>query len=174
MKKELTSLSTESLLLRPIVESDLGNIFLGLSNPMVTQHYAVHYDSLEATQDQMAWYREPEQYWWAICSPDNATFFGAGGLNDRSQAHKKAEIGLWLLPDYWGKGIMTMAMPLICNYGFEQLGLHRIEGFVESTNTNCNRAMAKLDFKLEGTMQDCELKNGQFISIDIYAKFNIG
>jgi len=30
--------------------------------------------------------------------------------------------------------------------------------------------MAKLDFLYEGTMKDCEIKNGKFISLDIYAK----
>lgn len=65
---------------------------------------------------------------------------------------------------------MTEAMPLICNYGFDELGLHRIEGFVESNNTNCKNAMTKLDFLHEGTMTDCEIKNGAFISLDIYSK----
>lgn len=65
---------------------------------------------------------------------------------------------------------MKEAMPLICNYGFENLELNRIEGFVESENTNCKNAMAKLDFQYEGTMKDCEIKNDKFISLDIYAK----
>jgi ribosomal-protein-alanine N-acetyltransferase len=30
--------------------------------------------------------------------------------------------------------------------------------------------MAKLDFLHEGTMTDCEIKNGAFISLDIYSK----
>jgi ribosomal-protein-alanine N-acetyltransferase len=30
--------------------------------------------------------------------------------------------------------------------------------------------MKKIDFKHEGTMKDCEIKNGEFISLDIYAK----
>ena len=67
---------------------------------------------------------------------------------------------------------MKEAMPIICDYGFEKLRLHRIEGLVESDNTNCKRAMAKLDFLHEGTMIDCEIKNGKFISLDIYAKLN--
>lgn len=32
--------------------------------------------------------------------------------------------------------------------------------------------MARLDFEYEGTMKECEIKNGQFISLDIYARFN--
>ena len=172
MKKEILPIKTERLLLRPIIESDIQNIYHGLSHPLVIKHYGISFDSLEGTKEQMEWFEKPTQCWWAICSLDNQTFYGAGGLNDLSQEHKKAEIGLWLLPDCWGKGIMGEAMPLICNYGFDELGLHRIEGFVESDNQNCKRAMAKLDFEYEGTMKDCEIKNGRYVSVDIYAKLN--
>lgn len=107
---------------------------------------------------------------WAVCSSDNKTFYGAGGLNSLNKEHKKAEIGFWLISDFWGQGIMKEAMPLIYNYGFDNLELHRIEGFVESENMNCKNAMAKLDFQHEGTMKECEVKNGKFICLDIYAK----
>ncbi|GGD89540.1 GNAT family N-acetyltransferase [Planktosalinus lacus] len=170
MRNDFPILKTERLQLRRITESDLENIYNGLSNPDVIKHYGISFNSLEATKEQMTWFADSKQFWWAICSIDNETFYGAGGLNDFSKEHKKAEIGLWLLPDFWGKGIMTEVMPLICNYGFEKLGIHRIEGFVESDNQNCKKAMAKLDFQLEGIMKDCEIKNGKFISVEIYAK----
>lgn len=170
MKNEFSILKTNRIQLRKITESDLENIYNGLSNSDVIRHYGISFSSLEATKEQMTWFADSKQCWWAICSIDNKTFYGAGGLNDLSKEHKKAEIGLWLLPEFWGKGIMTEVMPLICNYGFEKLGIHRIEGFVETENQNCKKAMAKLDFQHEGTMKDCEIKNGKLISVDIYAK----
>lgn len=167
-------IKTDRLLLRQFVESDLENVFKGLSHPDIIKHYGISFDSLESTKEQMTWFADLEKnetgMWFAVCSIDNKTFYGAGGLNDLSKEHKKAEIGFWLLTDFWGQGIMKEAMPLICNYGFDKLELHRIEGFVESDNTNCKNAMAKLDFQHEGTMKDCEVKNGKFISLDIYSK----
>jgi len=71
-----------------------------------------------------------------------------------------------------GKGLMTETMPLIFNHAFNNMGIHRIEGFVETENNNCKKALAKLQFKLEGTMKDCEIKNGKFISLDIYSKLD--
>jgi len=65
---------------------------------------------------------------------------------------------------------MVETMPLMGNYDFEILDLHRIEGFVETENINCKKNMTKLGFCHEGKMKDCERKNGQFISLDIYAK----
>jgi [ribosomal protein S5]-alanine N-acetyltransferase len=167
---------TSRLLLRQFVDTDVDNVFKGLSHPEVIKYYGVSYDTMEATKAQMEFFADLEKYgrgiWWAICSLDNNTFHGAGGLNSLNEAHRKAEIGFWLLPQFWGKGIMKEAMPFIYNYGFEKLGLHRIEGLVETENINCKSVMAKLDFTHEGTMRDCEMKNGSFISLDIYAKLN--
>lgn len=171
---ENPKIQTNRLLLRQFDESDIENVFKGLSHTDVIKHYGINFDSLEATKEQMTWFAELDKdgtgMWLAVCSLDNKTFYGAGGLNSLSKEHKKAEIGFWLLPDFWGQGIMKEAMPLICDFGFDKLGLHRIEGFVESENVNCKKAMAKLDFQHEGTMKDCEIKNGKFISLDIYAK----
>ncbi len=174
VKKEFPLLKTKRLLLRQITNKDLKNIYNGLSNPDVIKYYDVSFESIEATKEQINWFADLEKtqtgIWWAICSLDNKTFFGAGGLTKISKEHKKAEVGFWLIPEFWGQGIIIEAVPLICDYGFNELGLHRIEGLVESENQNCKKAMSKLDFQHEGTMKDYEIKNGKFISVDIYAK----
>lgn len=170
MVNELSNLKTDRLLLRKIIDSDLNNIYKGLSDPMVIQHYGISFNSLEATKEQMTWFADKQQTWWAICSLDNKTFYGAAGLNDIDHIKLKAEIGLWLLPIYWGKGIMKEALPLITHYGLEKLNLQRIEGFVETDNAKCKSAMEKLDFVLEETRKDDEIKNGKAISVDVYVK----
>ena len=168
-------IKTKRLLLRKFIASDLENVYKGLSDPEIIKYYGVSYKTLEDTEAQMQFFVDLEKegtgIWWAVCSLDNKTFYGAGGLNSLNKVHKKAEIGFWLLTEFWGQGIMTEVMPIICNYGFDNLELHRIEGIVETNNLTCKKAMKKLDFKLEGTMKDCEVKNGKFISLDIYAKF---
>ena len=172
MENNFPLIKTNRLLLREIIDADLENIFNGLSNPNVIKHYGISFDTIDATKEQMSWFADNKQLWWAICALDNKTFYGAVGLNDINPKENKAEIGLWLLPEFWGKGIMKEVLPLITNYGFKQLKLHRIEGFVETENSNCKKAMSKLDFEYEKTIKDCEIKNGKSISVDIYAKTN--
>ena len=176
MNTNFPIIETKHLILRQFTDDDLGNVFKGLSNPTVIKYYGVSDDSLEDTKKQIAWFRDLERnktgIWWAICSKDGKDFYGAVGLNDLDKNHRKAEIGLWLLPEFWGKGIMKEVMPLICNYGFKNLGLRRIEGFVDSENRYCKNGLAKLDFNYEGTMVDCEVKDGKYISLDIYAMIN--
>lgn len=175
MTNKFPVLESERIYLRQFNDLDLDNVFKGLSHPDIIKYYGISFDSLEATKEQMTWFADLEKngkgIWWAVCSKMDDKFLGAGGLNDLSTENKKAEIGFWLLPENWGKGIMTEAMPLILNYAFDKIGLHRIEGFVETKNTGCKKALAKLKFNLEGTMQDCEIKDGAFISLDIYSKF---
>ncbi len=173
MNNNFPTIKTDRLLLREIIDFDLEKIFLGLSNPKIIEHYGISFDSLNAAKEQMIWFADKKQIWWAICSLDNQTFYGSGGLNDINEKENKAEIGLWLFPEFWGKGIMKETLPIISDYGFKQLKLNRIEGFVESENINCKRAMSKLNFKLERTMKNCEIKNGKPISIDIYVKTNL-
>ncbi|WP_299888047.1 GNAT family N-acetyltransferase [uncultured Lacinutrix sp.] len=168
-------LESERLILRQFNSSDLENVFQGLSHPDIIKYYGISFKTIEATKEQMTWFSDLEKngtgIWWAVCSKTDGAFLGAGGLNNLNTENKKAEIGFWLLPENWGKGFMSEAMLLIFNYAFNTIGLHRIEGFVETENINCKKALAKLDFNLEGTMLDCEIKNEKFISLDIYSKF---
>jgi [ribosomal protein S5]-alanine N-acetyltransferase len=176
MTRPFPILQTAGLLLRAFEEMDLDYVFQGLSNPEVIKYYGVHYDSRESAKRQMSWFDELQNdgtgIWWAVCSPDNAIFYGAGGLNNLNKEHKKAEIGFWLMPGFWGQGLMIKVIPLIVDFGFQILGLHRIEAMVETENENCKRVMAKLDFLHEGTLHECEIKNGKWISLDLYAKIN--
>ncbi|MFT4666751.1 MAG: ribosomal-protein-alanine N-acetyltransferase [Polaribacter sp.] len=173
---ENTQLKTDRIYLRKIVSEDLPAVFKGLSHPEVIKYYGISFKTLEETKEQMDWFANLEKTgtgtWWAICSNNDNRFLGAGGFNDLNKDSRKAEVGLWLLPEHWGNGYLREAMPLMVNYAFQELGLHRIEGFVESSNENCKRAMSKVNFTHEGTMRDCEMKDGKLISLDIFAQLS--
>ncbi len=163
----------ENYILKEIEASDIHNIHKGLSNPEITKYYDVHFSTLEETKEQMEWYHDLKKngtgIWWGIYDKTDGEFCGAGGFNSLDIEHKKAEIGLWLLQDYWGKGILNNVMPTLFEKGFTELDLNRIEGYVVSDNTKCKRALEKINFTYEGTMRESEIKNGQKISVDFYS-----
>ena len=166
-------LSTPHYLLRKFTQADLDNVFKGLSDPRVILYYGVSFETIEETQTQIDWFVDIEENqtgrWRAIESRDQKQFLGAIGFNSWSQEHQKAEIGFWLLPDYWGKGIIREALPTMIEFGFSEMKLHRIEAEVETQNLVCKKVLNAMKFKLEGTKRDCEIKNGQFISLDLYS-----
>ena len=176
MDTQSNNITTERFFLRNFNDSDLENLFLGLSHPKVIKYYGISFKTIEATKEQLNWFKNLETtktgIWWAIYSKDNTRFYGAIGFNNLDQPNKKVELGFWLLPKYWGKGIISECMPLVCNYAFAELKLHRIEAFVETKNSNCTKLLKKFHFNLEGTMKDYEIKKEAFVSLDIYSKLN--
>lgn len=168
--------NTERLILKKIEPGDHLNIYKGLSHPEVIRYYGVHYYSLEETEEQMKWYSNLEKsgsgMWWTIRLKENNHFCGAIGYNDLQEEHKKAEIGFWLLPEFWGKGFVRESANAVINYIFKELDLHRLEAYVEAENENSSKALRKLGFKHEGRMVDSEVKNGLYISIDLFARIN--
>lgn len=166
-------MKTNNYILREIESTDLENIFRGLSNPEITKYYDVHFSTREETREQMKWYRNLKEkgtgIWWNIIDANTDEFCGAAGFSDLDQGNRKAEIGLWLLEEYWGQGILQEVMPSLIDYGFSELKLNRIVGFVQSDNDKCKRAMGKVDFTYEGTMREYEIKNGRKIDLDIFA-----
>ncbi len=176
MKNSLNVLKTQRLLLRPFENNDIENVFNGLSHPDVIKYYGVSYSSLEETKIQMQFFKDLEinntGKWWAVCSVDNTTFYGGCGLNNMNTQHHKAEIGYWLLPEFWGQGIIPEALTVAIEFGFTKFSLHRIEAIVETENSNSKKIMEKTGFEYEGTMKECEFKNGRFISLDMYARLN--
>jgi ribosomal-protein-alanine N-acetyltransferase len=176
MNTEFPILETERFLLRQFTEPDLENVYKGLSDPKVTRYYGVSFSSLEDTRSQIEWFRNLEHtntgIWWAICSKSDDSFLGGIGYNNHEKDHRKAEIGFWLLHEYWKQGVISEVFSTICQYGFDKMKLHRIEGYVETGNANSKMVLVKQGFEKEGTMKDCEMKDSQFISLEIYALIN--
>ena len=166
-------MKTNNYFLKEIESSDLENVFKGLSNPEITRYYDVHFSTLEETKEQMQWFRNLKEkgtgIWWGIYDLSDDGFCGAAGLSSLDNANRKAEIGLWLLQEYWGNGILQEVMPALFDHGFSKLKLNRVEGFVHAENEKCKRALEKIDFTCEGTMREYEIKNGEKIDLDIYS-----
>ncbi len=93
----------------------------------------------------------------------------SGGIGLRIDGHK-AELGYWLGEPHWGKGIMTEATELVCQFGFEQLGLVRIFGTACEPNKASMRVMEKVGFEREGIMKKDQKKGDQFFDLHLYAK----
>ncbi len=163
-------------MLREILPADQQQIFEGLSDENVIQYYGVSYGTFADTRQQMDWYENLLEtstgIWWGISFMGEEKLTGACGINNINKEHRKAEMGYWLLPDNWGKGIMTEVLPLIIEHAFDTLDLHRIEATVEVDNIASKKLLSKQGFEYEGTLKECEFKNEQFIDLDYFALLN--
>jgi len=80
---------------------------------------------------------------------------GMIGLHDLAQLTAPgggmAEVGFWTVAAERGRGVIPRALRLVCRYGFEELGLARIEWQAEVGNVSSLRAAEKVGFVFEGT-----------------------
>ena len=159
--------------LRRIHPRDVDAIFAGLSDPQVIAHYGVSYASLEAAEEQMRWYdallEERWGIWWGIALPGRDELVGACGFNDWSHADRRLDIGYWLMPEYWGQGLMQACLPAILRFALSSLGVHRIHADVEPENPASAGLLERLGFVFEGTLRELEYKDERFLSLHQYS-----
>ena len=78
-------------------------------------------------------------------------YVGNIGLQKKTDIYRKsAEIGYFLGEPYWNKGIMSRAVKLICEYGFRELDIVRIDTGVFEYNLASQRVLEKCGFVKAG------------------------
>jgi RimJ/RimL family protein N-acetyltransferase len=66
-----------------------------------------------------------------------------------ARGQRQAELGYWLAPDAWGRGIATEAATALVRWGFEALALERVHARVLADNPASRRVLAKLGLAVE-------------------------
>jgi RimJ/RimL family protein N-acetyltransferase len=67
---------------------------------------------------------------------------------------------------FWGRGLATIAHSLLFEWAFQVLGLHKIWAVIYTNNPAIEKVIARLGFKVEGTLR--EEKNIHGERIDLY------
>lgn len=87
--------------------------------------------------------------------------------------HKNADIGLIIgNREFWGKGVATEAIKMCVDFGFNELGLHRLWAGIYESNTGSVKAFKKAGFILEGTKKEAVLLDGKWLDCYIYGLVN--
>jgi ribosomal-protein-alanine N-acetyltransferase len=92
----------------------------------------------------------------------NDQVIGTAGFHTWYVDHSRAEIFYVLRDDaYKGLGIMSELMPVLLNYGFNIMNLHRIEAMTATYNTPSIRLLQKSGFKQEGHLREHYFVDGK-------------
>jgi RimJ/RimL family protein N-acetyltransferase len=89
---------------------------------------------------------------------------GAIGLHLFNDINKfMVELGYWIGEPYWSKGIATVAVEKMVNFGFENLKINRIFASILETNIASQKVLLKNNFTFEGISRKSAYKNGEFL-----------
>lgn len=82
--------------------------------------------------------------------------------------HRSAQIGYWLGKDYQGRGIMTRAVIALVEYGFNRMGLNRVEIHAAVQNEKSRSMPEKLGFLNEGCIRQAEWLYDHYVDHMVY------
>lgn len=95
-----------------------------------------------------------------------------GGIGIHPQGDvlcKNAELGYWLAEPFWGKGIITRAIPQMLDFAFKTYAIIRVFARPFGTNIASQKVLEKTGFKLEARLEKTVYKNGDYLDELIYA-----
>jgi len=178
MKKEkiyrvfshLPELTTQRLTLRKMMVLDASDMYEYASRTDVTKYLTWHpHPDRTYTKEYLQYlgsrYAGGMFYDWAIIFEPDCKMVGTCGFTSFDCAADSGEVGYVLNPEYWGKGIATEALLRVMQFGFETLGLHRIEARFIEENDRSRTVMEKVGMTFEGIHREAMLIKGSYMNI---------
>ncbi len=170
----LPTLETERLVLRKVQPGDARDLFEYGRDAEVARH--VLWDAYRTENDARMYvrylqrqYRGDQPSSWGIVHKADRKMIGTIGFMWWNHDHNSAEVGYSLSRAYWNHGYMSEALTPVLRFGFEEMGLHRIEAQHEVDNPASGRVMEKVGMRREGTARGRLYNKGRYVDVDVYA-----
>ena len=131
----------------PFLEDRELAVRLGLARSWTEQSVIDGLAAEQAARDAEDWAR------WAIARSRDDAFAGAVILRDIDAQHRRAEVGIWLVPGARGEGAGVRALDLVARIVFGHLGFERIWLRTEASNAPMRALAARAGFREEGVLR---------------------
>jgi ribosomal-protein-alanine N-acetyltransferase len=156
--KKFPRIESERLILREITDEDTQAIFNNFSDPEVAKWFFEQplteidqaKEFIKAFNDE---FMSGEGLTWAIALKGDDKCVGTCGYGD-IEIGERGEIGFDLAQEQWGKGLMSEALVPIIAYGFDELGLKKVEAHSYSSNVRAINLLEKIGFQLDKISED--------------------
>ena len=167
-------LHTPRLLIREFAPCDEAAVHEYASDPEVVRYMVWGPNTPQQTAEflarKLARHPEPRrEFELAIVLKVEQKLVGGVGIRIKNAANREGDIGYVLGRQYWNRGIVTEAAKVMLDFGFGELGLHRIYATCDSDNRPSARVMEKLGMKYEGLMRQNMYVKGCWRDTLLYA-----
>lgn len=163
----------ENYILREQTLDDAESFYKYYADPEVSK-YILSYipvsveDSREEVKYWMDYFTYKKGVYWGIARKDNNDLIGTIGFTHWFTQYNRAELSYDLAKEYWNQGIMTRAVKKALNFGFEEMGLNRVQCFTIVDNPGSERVLLKNGFLKEGTLRQDRFSKGKYWDINVY------
>jgi RimJ/RimL family protein N-acetyltransferase len=149
-------LSSEQVLLRPYRAEDASVVFAAATESIDTVGRWMPWCHAGYTEaESSAWIEKAQAMWqggeaFEFAMFDSANeYVGGAGINQFNHLHNLANLGYWVRQSRQRHGLATAAVRILAKFGFETLGLTRIEIVAASENSPSRRVAEKAGAQFE-------------------------
>lgn len=161
--------------MKPLVSADSNSLLEIFSDPEVMKYWNTApwsgiqdaYRFVDNSNDAM---QRQESLVLGVYLKSTVELVGKCMLFNYDKESKRAEIGFGLSRACWGKGYITEAGEALIQYGFNSLGLRRIEAEIDPDNRSSAKALEKLGFSQEGLLRQRWEINGIVSDSALYGR----
>jgi RimJ/RimL family protein N-acetyltransferase len=100
----------------------------------------------------------------------DGTFLGFGSIVQLDLDARQGEIGYALLEESRGRGAASGAVDLLTRWGFDELGLERLELHIDATNVASQRVAERCGYRLDGVLRNLHFKEGRRCDLGIWSR----
>lgn len=162
----LPELASARVRLRELRLGDAGALTAALASPRVVEHLSPGPTSLGEIEAFIRWAgrarREARYICFGVVPCGRTDPVGVFQLWPLEPSFRTAEWGFALDPIYWGSGLFMDGARLLLAFGFERLGVMRLEARAAVGNARGNRALRKLGAVPEGLLRECVMTDGGY------------
>ena len=169
------TLETERLILRKLSPEDFRFIFGTYSKEDAKEFLGLNsdedYEKEKSKSDNgYASFNQTILYFQLI-DKTSGKIIGGCGFHNWFFLHSRAELGYSMSnEDFKRKGLMSEALAMVIDYGFNQMNLHRIEALIGPDNVPSLKLMEKFNFTKEGVLREHYFVNNRFEDSVLFAK----
>jgi RimJ/RimL family protein N-acetyltransferase len=152
-------LTKNRIILRQLTVDDVTQNYVDWMNDPVVNEYlesrSVTHSMETVIEFVSNMHKSREDILFGIFFGKNEKHIGNIKLGQINEYQKSATIGLAIGDkDFWGKGIATMAISLVTNYGFMDLELEKICAGCYEHNLGSKKAFLKTGYQVEGFLKN--------------------
>lgn len=169
-----TYIECDRLRLETPTEEDVSFLQSGVNHPAIREYIgAFRTPYTEQRYEEELWSAETgEDAVSLLVVPDEDEFadepVGSVQLYPIRDAEGYANFGVWLLPEAWGNGYALEAGAHLIEFGFQELGLHRVSATVTAPNDDSRALCERLGFTHEGAAREAAIVHGEYVDVARY------
>lgn len=164
--ERLPNLATERTTLRSLRLNDASELHPILADPETMRYWSSPpHEDVARTREMIVSIQQGFDartvLQWGIERTEDIRLLGTVTLMPEPE-QPRAELGFILGREHWGEGYAGEAQSAVVDFGFGELGLHRLEADTHPGNEGSSRSLERLGFKREGLLRERWVVGGEF------------